>query len=93
MQDIFVESQWDTLWTFLQQGRPALWVLLAAVNGVFLVFWLYVKIFKDRPLRPATVGFVRVLFILANAGIVFREETVNIIRSSVNYMPFLDHLM
>jgi hypothetical protein len=93
MQDIFVESQWDTLWTFLQQGSPALWVLLAAVNGAFLVFWLYAKIIKDRPLRPATIGFLRVLFVLANTAIVFRDQTVNIIRSSVDYMPFLDHLM
>ena len=93
MRDIFVQSQWDTLWTFLQQGRPALWFLLVAVNGAFLVFWLYAKIVKNRPLRPATVGFMRVLYILANVAIVFRDETFNIIRSSVNYMPFLDHLM
>ena len=92
MQNIFVESQWDTLWTLLQQGRPALWVLLAGVNGAFLVFWLFAKIVKDRPLRPATVGFLRVLFVLANTAIVFRDETATIIRSSVNYMPFLDHL-
>ena len=93
MQDIFVASQWDTLWTFLEQGRPPLWMLLAGVNGAFLVFWVGAKMVKDRPLRPATVGMAKVLFVLANTAIVFRDETVNIIRSSVNYMPFLDHLM
>ena len=32
MQDIFVQSQWDALWAFLQHGRPPLWVLLAIVD-------------------------------------------------------------
>lgn len=93
MKDIFVTSQWDTLWTFLQQGRPALWVLLAVINGGFLLLWLYVKMVKDRPLRPASIGTLRALFLLLNIAIIYREETINILRSSVNYMPFLDHLM
>ena len=85
MQDIFVQSQWDTLWVFLQHGRPPLWVLLAVVNGGFVAFWVYTKLVKDRPLRPATITFLRVLFIVLNAAVVFRDDTLRLARPFLRY--------
>lgn len=85
MQDIYVQSQWDTLLVYLQQGRPPLWVLLAIVNGGFALFWLSAKIAKDRPLRPATVGLARALFLFLNMAIVFRDDTMRIIRPWLSY--------
>ena len=92
MEDIFVKSQWDTLWTFLQQGHPPLWVVLAVINGGFLLLWIFFKLTKDRPLRPATVGALRALLLFLNIAAIYRDETMNLLRSSVNYMPFLDKL-
>jgi hypothetical protein len=85
MQDIFMQSQWDTLWAFLQHGRPPLWVLLAIVDGGFVAFWIYARLAKDRPLRPATIGFLRVLFIFLNTAVVFRDDTLRIIRPLLRY--------
>lgn len=85
MQDIFVQSQWDMLLTYLQQGRPPLWQLLALVNGGLLAFWLYAKIVKDRPLRPATVHFMRMLFLCLNVAVIFRDDTLRIIRPFLRY--------
>lgn len=85
MQDIFVQSQWDVLLTYLQQGRPPLWQLLAVVNGGLLAFWLYAKIVKDRPLRPATVHFMRVLFLCLNVAVIFRDDTLRILRPFLRY--------
>ncbi len=93
MKDIFVKSQWDTFWAFLQQGHPPLWLLFLAVNGCFLLLLIYLKASKNRPLRPASVGALRALFILMNIGVLYHDETIRILRSSVDYMPFLDHLM
>jgi hypothetical protein len=87
MQDIFMQSQWDTLLAYLKQGRPPLWMLLAAVNGGFLLFWLYAWLIKSRRLTPATVGLVRVLFVVLNAAVTFRNDTLRIIR------PFLRYFM
>lgn len=87
MQDIFVLSQWDTLWAFLQHGRPPLWVLLAIVNGGFLILWIATRLVKDRPLRPATVHFRRAMFILLNIAVVFRDDTLNLLR------PLLRHFI
>jgi hypothetical protein len=85
MHDIFMQSQWDTLLTYLKQGRPPLWMLLALVNGGFLAFWLYAWLGKDRPLRPATVGLMRGLFLLFNAAVIFRDDTLRIIRPFLRY--------
>lgn len=85
MHDIFMQSQWDTLLAYLLQGRPPLWVLLAAVNGGFVLFWLYARIFKDRPLRPTTVALARSLFLLLNAAVVFRDDTLRIVRPFLRY--------
>jgi predicted PurR-regulated permease PerM len=85
MQDIFMQSQWDTLLAYLKQGRPPLWILLCAVNGGFLLFWLYAWLVKRRPLRPATVGLMRVLFVVLNAAVIFRDDTLRIIRPFLRY--------
>ena len=85
MQEIFVQSQWDTLIAYLQQGRPPLWMLLAFVNGWFLAFWIYVRVAKDRPLRSATVKTVRVLFLITNLAAVFSEDTLRLVRPFLRY--------
>ena len=85
MQDIFMQSQWDTLLAFLKQGRPPLWMLLAIVNGWFLAFWLYAKLARDRPLRPATVHIMRALILTFNGAVVFREDTLRLLRPFLRY--------
>jgi len=85
MQEVFVESQWDTLIGYLLMGRPPLWVPLAIVNGGFLALWIYAKIGKDRPLRPASVTMMRVLFILLNVMVIFSDDTLRIMRPLLNY--------
>jgi hypothetical protein len=85
MEQVFVQSQWDTLIAYLQQGRPPLWVLLAFVNGWFLVFWIYARVVKDRPLRPATVQTMRILFLITNVAAVFREDTLRLLRPFFRY--------
>jgi hypothetical protein len=85
MKDIFVQSQWDTLLAFLRQGHPPLWALLAVVNGGFLVFWIYAKIGKDRPLRRGTANMMRVLFVLFNIALVFRDETLRLLQPFLRY--------
>jgi hypothetical protein len=85
MKDIFVVSQWDTLLAFLRQGHPPLWVLLAVVNGGLLAFWLYSKIGKNRPLRPATINMMRILFVILNTGLIFREDTLRLLRPFLRY--------
>ena len=85
MEQVFVQSQWDTLIAYLQQGRPPLWVLLAFVNGWFLVFWIYARVVKDRPLRPVTVQTMRILFLITNVAAVFREDTLRLVRPFFRY--------
>jgi len=85
MQEVFVQSQWDTLIAYLQEGRPPLWVPLAIVNGGFLAMWLYAKIVKDRPLRPATVTFMRALFFVLNVAVIFSDDTLRILRPFLRY--------
>jgi hypothetical protein len=85
MQSIFLQSQWDTLLSYLKQGHPPLWTLLAAVNGGFLAFWLYARIAKDRPLRPASINLMRILFVVLNAAIVFRDDTLRIVWPFLRY--------
>lgn len=85
MQDIFMQSQWDTLLVFLKQGRPSTWQLLAIVNGGFLLIWLYLR-FKGRTrLNPATIHLFRVLFIVLNAAVIWREETIRLARLLLRY--------
>lgn len=85
MQDIFVQSQWDTLWTYLKQGHPPLWVLLAVVNGGFLLFWIYGRATRKGPPRPASVNMMRALFVIANLAIIFRDDTLRILRPFLSY--------
>jgi uncharacterized membrane protein YfcA len=85
MEDIFVQSQWDTLLSYLKQGHPPLWVLLAAINGGFLAFWLFAKLVKDRPLRPATVHLMRFLFLVVNVALIFRDDTLRLVRPFLRY--------
>jgi len=87
MHEIFMQSQWDTLLTYLEQGRPPLWQLLAMVNGAFVLFWLYRRFTKDRPLNPATFGAMRGLYFFLNVCMIFRDDTLRILR------PFLSHFI
>lgn len=89
MQDIFVQSQWDTLLTFLKQGRPPLWQILAVVNGGFLLLWIYLRIIRKRPMRPATIQTLRLLFVLLNAAVIFREDTLRLLRPFLSYIDRL----
>jgi hypothetical protein len=86
MEEVFVQSQWDTLIAYLREGRPPLWVPLAIVNGGFLAFWVYAKISKDRPLRPASVTLMRVLLVLLNVMVIFSDETLRILRPFLSYL-------
>jgi hypothetical protein len=85
MKDIFVQSQWDTLLAYLHQGHPPLWVLLAFVNGGFLALWVYSKLSRDRPLRRSTVNVARVLFALFNVAVIFRDDTLQLLRPFLRY--------
>jgi hypothetical protein len=85
MEEVFVQSQWDTLIAYLQQGRPPLWVPLAVVNGGFLAFWVYAKVSKDRPMRPASLTLMRVLFVLLNVMVIFSDDTLRILRPFLRY--------
>jgi hypothetical protein len=86
MREVFVQSQWDTLMAYLQEGHPPLWVLLAVVNGGFLAFFLYAKVVKDRPLRPATVALMRALFFVLNVAVIFSDDTLRIVRPFLKYL-------
>ena len=85
MKDIFVQSQWDTLLAYLHQGHPPLWVLLAIVNGGFLAVWVYARVSKDRPMRPASVTLMRVLFVLLNVMVIFSDDTLRILHPFLRY--------
>ncbi|MGE0004117.1 MAG: hypothetical protein AB7S92_00875 [Parvibaculaceae bacterium] len=85
MQDIFVQSQWDTILAFVKQGHPPLWVLLCAVNGGFVAFWICMRMVKDRPLRPASVTLLRVLFVILNVAAIFRDDTLRLVRPFLRY--------
>jgi hypothetical protein len=85
VEEFFVTAQWDTLFAYLKTGRPPLWQLLAAVNGALLLFWIYSKIGKDRPLRPATMHTMRLLFAVMNTAMIFREDTMRLLRPVINY--------
>jgi hypothetical protein len=85
MEEVFVQSQWDTLIAYLQEGRPPLWVPLAIVNGGFLALWLYAKMVKDRPFRPATVTFMRALFFVLNVAVIFSDDTLRILHPFLRY--------
>jgi hypothetical protein len=80
-----VQSQWDTLIAYLQEGQPPLWVPLAIVNGGLLAFFLYAKVVKDRPLRPATVQFMRALFFVLNVAVIFSDDTLRLLRPVLRY--------
>jgi hypothetical protein len=85
MQAIFVQSQWDTLFAYLQEGDPPLWVLLLIVNGGFLAVWVYQRA-KDRPPRVATVNFMRIALVLLNLAVIFSDETLSILRPLLWYI-------
>lgn len=85
MQEIFVQSQWDTLLTFLKEGRPPTWQLLALVNGGFLALWLYLRFKGRKRLNPASVNLMRVLFVILNSAAIFREETLRLARPFLKY--------
>jgi hypothetical protein len=85
MEQVFVQSQWDTLIAYLQEGRPPLWVPLAIVNGGFLTLWIYAKVGKDRPMRPASVTLMRVLFVLLNMMVIFSDDTLRILHPFLRY--------
>ena len=85
MDEIFVRSQWDTILAFLRLGQPPLWVLLAIVNGWFLAFWLYAKLARDRPLRPATIYIMRALILTFNVAVIFRDDTLRLVRPFLRY--------
>ncbi len=85
MQEVFMQSQWDTLIAYLQEGRPPLWVPLAIINGGFLAFLVYAKAVKDRPLRPATVALMRALFFVLNVAVIFSDDTMRILRPFLRY--------
>ncbi|HTN95357.1 MAG TPA: hypothetical protein VL101_00150 [Nordella sp.] len=85
MQDIFVQSQWDTLLVYLQTGRPPIWQLLALVNGGFALLWVYLRLKGKKRLNPATIHLLRVLFIILNAAVIFREDTLRLARPFLRY--------
>ncbi|QIG50136.1 hypothetical protein G5V57_21875 [Nordella sp. HKS 07] len=85
MQEIFVQSQWDTLLAFLKEGRPPTWLLLALVNGGILAIWLYSRFKGRNRLNPVTVNLMRFLFIALNTAAIFREETLRLARPFLKY--------
>ena len=85
MQDIFVQSQWDTLLTFLNQGRPPTWQLLALVNGAFLLLWIYLRVKGKTRLNPANLNVLRVLFLILNAAVIWRDYTSALLRPFLRY--------
>ena len=85
MDLVFIQSQWDTLIAYLQEGRPPLWVPLAIVNGGFLAVWAYAKVSKDRPMRPASATLMRVLFVLLNVMVIFSDDTLRMLRPFLRY--------
>lgn len=85
MRDIFMQSQWDTLLVYLQQGRPPVWQLLALVNGGFVLLWVYLRFKGKKRLNPATIHLLRVLFIILNAAVIFREDTLRLARPFLRY--------
>lgn len=89
MQDIFVQSQWDTILAYLQQGRPPLWQLLLAANGALFVFWLYGKFRRTGPPQKANLYLMRGLFIILNTAILFREDTMRMLRPFLRYFTDL----
>lgn len=85
MQEIFVQSQWDTLLAYLRHGSPPLWIVLAVVNGGFLLLWLYQKFTRVGPPRPATVNMMRVLFVALNFAVIYRDDTLRLLRPFLRY--------
>jgi hypothetical protein len=86
MQNIFAQSQWDALLAYLHQGRPALWMTLAAANGLLLALWLYRRATRVGPPRPASVFMMRALFVLINLAVIFREDTMRLLRPFLRYV-------
>jgi hypothetical protein len=60
-------------------------VPLAIVNGGFLALWVYAKIGRDRPMRPATVTMMRVLLVLLNVMVIFSDDTLRILSPLLSY--------
>ena len=85
MQDIFVQSQWDTLLAYLREGRPPTWQLLALVNGGFLLLWLFLRWKGRKRLNPATTHLLRLLFVLLNSAVIFREGTLRLVQPLLRY--------
>lgn len=85
MQEIFMQSQWDTLLVFLKQGRPPTWQLLALVNGGFLALWIYLRLTGRKRLNPVTVNLLRFLFVVLNTAVIFREDTLRLARPFLRY--------
>lgn len=85
MEKIFSQSQWDTLVAYLHQGRPPLWMILAAANGLLLALWLYRRARRVGPPRPASVFMMRALFVLINLAAIFREDTMRLLRPFFRY--------
>lgn len=85
MQEIFVQSQWDTLLAYMREGRPPTWQLLALVNGGFVLLWLYLRWKGRKQLNPVTVNLLRMMFIILNSAVVFREGTLDLVRPFVKY--------
>lgn len=83
MQDIFVQSQWDTLLVFLKQGRPPTWQLLLLVNGGFLFLWIYLRIKGKTRMNPANLNILQALLLILNAAVIWRDQTMALLR------PFL----
>lgn len=84
MQDIFVQSQWDTLMAFLRWGRPPTWQLLAIVNGAFLLYWVYLRFKGKTRLNPANLNLLRVLFVALNAAVIWRDDTTRLLRPFIS---------
>lgn len=84
MQDIFVQSQWDTLMAFLRSGRPPTWQLLAIVNGVFLFYWVYLRFKGKTRLNPANLNLLRVLLVVLNAAVIWRDDTSRLLQPFIS---------
>ena len=62
-----------------------MWQLLLVANGLLFAFWLYGKFRRKGPPQKANIYLMRGLFIILNAAILFREDTMRLARPFLRY--------
>lgn len=74
MLDYIMNARWDQAYNFLLSGDPPIYIRLLAVNGLFLLLFLFRKIAGAQAMGEGSALFTQILMLAVNIFVLFQSD-------------------